>query len=587
MTEQEAHRPAASRCRWWGLLADVALVLFVAGLGVKAAYGGWEIHDLDAADECCYMIVGLSVGKQGIPPVESSPIYILWDGLLGRLGVPATNIPFVSWAGLACLLPASLYILVRALGGGRLAALVAGGLLPATTLIDIYPYPMHLATVVLALGTALAACFRRAAPTAAVLGLTLLLATFTRPEFLYSLYLFVPLAGLGGAWMLWRRPESRRSVLISAVGFAAAAGLVLWVFGSPKGEGRRSLVAFGQHYALNRALAGARPENPWHQWRMYVRDDFGDAATLGDVWRANREAFLWHVKTNAGNLPKHLREAAAPRVDLRSLHEWHVFPSDQPPKHPRTVSIARRGMLAALVFGLVGAVIGLRRQLTGREEGGKLPVAVLMLGLVAAPAVAASLIVYPRFHYLIPTIVFAAALVAAGCRHLPVPSRLRGRLVSFIAIVGAAIGLALVVPNRAEGWCLQCRLGEGENGRSIVRVPAPMRACVDTIRGLGLRPPVLFLDYDVARSYYTGFAGATILPARMKPGEGFLGFVKRMKLGLVVVDATMGENPQLRDDPDFQSLLRGKESDLFRLFSIEGVPHIRLAVRRDLLPPGS
>ncbi|MBA4065832.1 MAG: hypothetical protein C0501_19355 [Isosphaera sp.] len=572
MTPHDVPRPAA---RWRGLLLDAALVLFVAGLGAKAAAGGRTVRDLDPGDEFHYASVAARAPESGLPSVESSPLYVLWDRLLLRAGVPAEDVPFASWAGLACLLPAAVTVLARAAGAGRVAALVAGGVLPATALVDIYPYPMHLAAVVLLLGTALAARLRPA-PSAAALGLTLLLATYARPEFLYSLYLFVPAAAAGGCRLLWRRPGDRRAVLASAAVFAAGAGLLAWGFGSPKGEDTRPIIAFGQHYAYNRSLAGARTDDPWAQWRVYIRDDFGDVSTVGEAWRANPEAVLWHVRQNARALPRQAGEAFAPWVDLRRLRLPHVVP---PPGRDRYAAAARLALQAALVLGLAGAAVGARRQLLGREpRDGLLPV-LLVLGLVAAPATAACLLVYPRFHYLVPTAAFAAAAAAAGFRYLP----FRRPAGPGAGLVLAAAGLAAVVPNRADGWCVQALLGGGENARSVVSPPDPFRASVRTLRGLGLRPPVAVVDIEGgARVYY---AGLDHVPAdQLRPGEGLAGAVRRLGVGAVWVDRYTACYPALRDDPEYRALSEGRETDLFRLLPVPGHPDIRLAVRRDLLP---
>jgi hypothetical protein len=574
--------------RWWReRLLDVVVVVFVMALGAKAAVGVTTVRDADVVDEWAYLYGGAVIAERGLPTVDWSPLYVLWDGLLLRCGVSAEDVPVTSWAALAILLPGAVSVLVRALGGGRLGMLVAGGLLPATTLIDVYPYPMHLAALVLVLGTALAARLRPA-PAGAVLGLTLLTATYARPEFLYALALYLPLALVGGAWALGRRPQARRAVLGSVLAFACGAALLVWAFGSPKPVSNRPIAAFGQHYAQNRYHAGPQTEHPTHPayyWEQYLRADFGEVSTLSEAWQSNREAFLWHVQTNAGYLPRMLPEVAAPRVDLRFMQLPYVGPSVIPSRHPRTEALVRRALLAALVYGLIGAAIGVYRQRVGCD-GGRLGVALLMLGLVAAPALAASLTIHPRFHYLIPTVVFGAAIAGAGARHAPRPDRLRGTVVARLGLIVAGVGLAVVVPNRAHGWCLQAEFKPGYAGPTIFASSAPIRDSVRTIRALDLRPPVVFLDHTGAVPFYAGFGDGYVTPFAARPSESFSAFVDRTGVGAFVLDPCLAACSQFRDDPDFRTLAHGQENATFRLVPVRGQPELWVAVRRDLVPGG-
>ncbi|QJW99472.1 hypothetical protein [Frigoriglobus tundricola] len=567
----------------WGRLADAVLLLFVLGLGVKAVAGAGSVRDFDDGDECSYTIAASAISERGLPPVEGSPLYIVWDWLLLKAGVAPEDVPARSWAALAVLLPAAISLLVRSLGGGRVAALVAGGMMPATTLIDIWPYPMHLATLVLVSGTAIAARLRPAA-CGATLGLTLLTATYARPEFLYSVLLYLPVAACGAVWLARRRPAERRGLCVALAALVCGAGLLVWAFGSPKGETGRSGAAFGQHYALNRHDAGARPEHPWLHWELYVRADFGAATSLGEAWRNNPNAFLWHVATNARHLPGAVCEVAVPRVDLLGLRSSHIRKSTGPSRHPTTEALARWVLLASVAVGLFGTLIGLRNRVSGSATGDRLPVAVAMLAFVGAPALAASLLIYPRFHYLIPTVVYVASLSAAGARHLPLAARWGSATPTAVAAIGAAVALALVVPNRAAGWCVQSRLGRSQERQSIAEVPTPLRASVRAIRDLGLRPPVVFLDFFPMASFYAGFGSGFVSPIAVLPGERFADFIRRANIGVVVLHPFLAEYPQIRDDPDFRALVEGRDSGAFAVFPVEGYALLRIAVRRDLLP---
>jgi hypothetical protein len=239
--------------------------------------------------------------------------------------------------------------------------------------------------------------------------------------------------------------------------------------------------------------------------------------------------------------------------------------------------------LAGLAFGLFGAGIGLRRWLRGQEHDCRLCVALVMLVTVAAPALAAILVVYPRFHYLIPSVVFVTAIAGAGARHFPLRWT-NGPVGARLALAVAVVGLALVVPNRAKGWCIQAKLGKARQAQTITPMPTSIRGYVHTIRSLGLHPPVRVLEVGSARAFYTGFGAWHVSPHTIPPGEGFLTFVDRADIGLVILEPVLAECPQLHDDPDLRALMEGKESAKFRLFPLAEYPFLRVAVRRDLLP---
>jgi hypothetical protein len=563
------------------LIADLAVLAFVALLGVKAVSRSGGINDLDAGDEFYYMWNATAVPERGLPTVERSPLYILYNCAFLRAGVLPADVLFYNWAGLAVLLAASMYLLVRALGGTRLAALIAGGMIPATKLIDVWPYPMHLAVVVLALGTALTVRLPKMVHRGAALGLTLLLATYARPEFLYSLYVFVPLASVAVVWTAWQRPDQRRALLGSLAVMACGSALLVWCFGSPKGEGHRAIIAFGQHYALNKFSAGLRQDSPWHQWKEYVREDFGDATTITEACRANPTAVLEHVKTNATNIPRRMLDVSAPWVDLSALGRQYIFP---PKLQSASELRAKWAVALGMVCGLAGFVIGLRRQLLGRDDNQRLVAAAAALVLVAAPTTAAMLVIFPRFHYALPIVFFATAFAAAGYRYLPYPGRVGGRATGVVAAVLVAAGLAAIVPNRANGWCVQTALRTEPGQQKMVPVPTPTRATSDLLRELHVPALTPVLDTNPGRAFFAGFEAGAIEPHAMDPGETFSQFVHRRQIGVVIVDWVLMEFPQLKNDPDLVKLAKGTETDQFRTFPVPGHTHIVVCVRRDLLP---
>lgn len=568
--------------RWRGVALDALIACAVAGLGAKAGAGVSHTRDLDLSDEGAYAMCAARVPELGLPAVEGSPVYVAWEYALLVLGTPLDELTHASWAGLAVLLPLSILVLARALGAGRCAALAVAGYVPATTLIDVWPYPLHLAACVLALGTALAARLPRALG-GATLGLALFAATYTRPEFWYSLLLFAPVA-LVGVVLAVRRGRARAAARAVGVFAVGAAALVL-AFGSPVPTGARSIAAFGQHYTFNQYLAGAPIPAPWQQWETHLRADFGDADGIGAALRNNPRAFFWHVRQNAARVPLVLVTVATPRLDYALLNTTHVWIGPPFPVAPHAAeeAIAARVAVGVAALGLLGFVFGLRNWRRGEPDARPLPVAALALVLVVAPAAAASLLVFPRFHYAVPTVAFCAALAAAGFRHLPLRGSGFGPRGEVVALVLIATLLGFVVPNRAKGVCVQSKLWK-TSGQHVIQPPTFSRDATRALRALGVPPETAVLDHTDRRAFFAGFTGPVNDPFALPPGTNLCEFVTRTNLGVLVVDETSANSPAFKDDPEMKELAAGRETPTFRVVPATNPPVVWLAVRRDLVP---
>jgi hypothetical protein len=236
--------------RWRAFVADGLLVLLLLGLALKLTYNISSVRDLGLCDEATYILLSSMIPEHGLPQAEGCPLYALWYLGVAQLQPDRVPLYYLSWSLLVALLAAGFYLLVRSLGGGRFAALLAAFLLLTSSLVDIHPYPSHLATLILVLGGALAVRLRSLPLALALLGVTLLGAGYARPEYFVAFLVFCA-AGLPCSLVaLWRCPRcwpvlgaSALVVLLPALLLARAAGLPL--------GGGRSFYAFGQHYATN------------------------------------------------------------------------------------------------------------------------------------------------------------------------------------------------------------------------------------------------------------------------------------------------------------------------------------------------
>jgi hypothetical protein len=539
-----------------GFLPDLLAVLLVLALACKLTYDVAAVRDLLPGDDAGSMSAGLSIPEHGLPPAAYGPLYCLWFYLLSLVQPDRVQLYYLSWSLLALLVSAGVYALARSAGASRCVALVAAFLGLTSNLIDVWPYTAHLGTVLLLFGTAAAIRLRPLPWAVAGLALTLLLAGYVRPEF-YLAFLLCCLAGgvaLVRAWLRW--PGSRPVLAAAALPVIAGAAALGWGLGVPLGDSR-SFYAFMQHYAVNTARARHLPGNPWVRFADIFRADFGSAGTFAQALRANPRAVAGHVAANAGALPGAFLDTVMPDLELSR----QMFAG-------LCLVLAAAVVVAALGYRLLSR----RAPADGRQSRA---LALVQLGLLLVPVLAASLLVAPRAHYLMPAAAVLLALFGAG---LSAP--LRGSwLDAWPALLVLGVVLLALTPNRAHGWDVQ-RLLCGHHAEQPP--PRVEQTLANTLHGLGLRGPVVLLDFPgPIRAFYAGVPCQCVYVTE-KTGP-FWEFVRRRGINVVVLDNQLPGDSRFRDDPEFQEFLSGQQTGDFTLVSVPNTA-VRIAVRRDLLP---
>src|SRR5262249_24185572 len=158
-------------------------ILFLLGLACKLCYDISSVNDLGSWDEASYMVAGLEVSRCGLPGPAYGPLYSVWYRGLSFIQPDPVRLYYFNCSLLICLLVVRFYVLVRALGGTRAVGLLWAFLVLVSDLVNTSPHLTHLATIILALGTALAVRVRPWPVALAVLSCALLLASYARPEY--------------------------------------------------------------------------------------------------------------------------------------------------------------------------------------------------------------------------------------------------------------------------------------------------------------------------------------------------------------------------------------------------------------------
>jgi hypothetical protein len=561
--------PRPSRLR--RLAREVMPLLVLIAVGCKANCDEWQIRELTATDETWYLGIAWHMSDPGALPAEYHPMYTpLYVGLyrvLLCLPVEVEYLPFVCHALLLTLLGCVFYALTRRLGVGRwLSAAAATVLIHGTRLAEVEPFPVHLATIVFALGV-WAGTFRRSLLGACgPIGFGTLAACYARNEFGTFLLAFVPCYLAVGAWALWRRADSRVEFLRWAVPLVLAVGACAAALGLPMPDGPRGIFAFGQHYARNVVEARGGEVVDWAvHYKRILRADFGNVHTVGEAARARPGALAWHVGRNFHRLPEATLGLCQPRVLWRPDYELP----------------AKVLLWTVLGLGLVGF---LRRVWAGACRGPDgLPLRVVLFGLgcvalVSGPSV---VVVFPRDHYLLLPLFFALTLVVSG---LPaprwasgwagVPTAWKTRTAGFFAaafILGA-------MPTASEKRTFL---------RPLVTQYHPpttgeLRDTMALLRQLPRKPGTVVLDHRYMSTVLTVWMAqpVTFVSHDLKR-EGFGAFVAKHGIEVVILERALLDEPAFAGDQEFLELWNETHTGPFVVLACG---HARVAVRRDLVP---
>lgn len=537
---------------------DLFAIAVLALLTVKMDLFASAVTDIRLDDEPRYLMRGLDFPGQHPLDPQASPLYLGWYFLWSKIFPDPVDLYDFNVSALAFVLAAALYVLVRATGAPRPIALIAGFLVLSSRMVDISPFPMHLATAILAGGSALAVGCRDWRWSVPIFAIALLAGSYARPEFGASFVLFVFVSALAGGWLIARARLSWRRALGPAAALAIVASALIALFGNTL-TGARASVAFGQHYALNVVESQGLAINPWYNWRELFAADFGDARSFVGAALDSPLSVLWHVGRNVASMPNTFLRIVRPELDLTPLQQ----------------------SLMIWVLGTIAVVcaIGLVRHLARARTDAADDRLARLAGagaIIAAPPLLAMALIYPRLHYMLPVAFFVAALTASSLRHAPRVGWLTERLEGWPVLVASAIVVLAVMPNRAHGWNPQAMMGWRGNVAPASRLN---RDIIELVRGLPIDGAVTVLDPDFAFAMFAGLDQRQVVAPSAASGD-FQSLLDSRDVDLVVLGPALGG--LFPGDPGLERALAEGRLDGYGAYRVPGHP-VWVAVRGDRL----
>lgn len=280
---QLRNRPAAQTIL---LLFLGALVVTVLAVRMSQSYDRWQ------GDEGSYLTFATRVADGHLPYVDWSPGFALAYAPFFSVGLEGPD------AQLAIRITSAVALLL--IFGFTIHRTFRNPWITVIFTLAIAAHPMLSVGMSLRVFTAALVALVLLASTHERKGAGLALiviaaATLIRPEFwiMYALVL--------AAVLIWYRRRTSVPLIVISIAVALAS----WTFlqlGPLASDypGGRALQAIGQHYAVFDATPGV---DPWNEWGVPFRRDFGDATTAVQMYRNNQDRFVAYVSSNLRSVP--------------------------------------------------------------------------------------------------------------------------------------------------------------------------------------------------------------------------------------------------------------------------------------------
>ncbi|WP_207478599.1 hypothetical protein [Arenibaculum pallidiluteum] len=407
-----------------------AMLMFAVVLGLFwLAEGTLGIPQAD--DPGYQSVVGRTVADVLAASPDGSRAYILWYKLLALIDSGTSGLTALNAVLLGTALAVLVFLHVSQASGSWWTGLAIGSVVACSYLnLGGWPKVSHFALAIVLLGLVLGGRMERPAAQFGILAAALLAGSMARPELLIG---FAMALALCVAWPVLERRDRKFGLMVAAA-LLAAAGLTHILIGLPMtSSGVRTGVALSQHFALNWVGWEGSPRDPWLEHEAIWRDVFGGARGLLEAWEAHPSAMARHlgenlVRTLAMPVAAAFAPAAAP-IEVAPVLLWRPW--------------LAAGYILGAAFLVVSIAAYWSRALL-QERGRTILCEALKLSCVVLPAMLSSILIYPRYHYMLG---IALPLLMMG--GLGIGLRWGGRrwfgpasAICILALVGVSVALA-------------------------------------------------------------------------------------------------------------------------------------------------
>lgn len=374
------------------------LIILTACLVLVHYLPAWK--DVEFGDEITYLGSGLSFSIPFKGGSQWGPLYAAWYAFWHFFVSNALNLYYFNWALLSVLAGISVFLFLRSVGTSlSVSSLIAVLFLFSNQNLPLNP-KISIAPFCLILGVLALIHFRPWSNSRrfAVVSLGALLCAYCRPEF-YVSFLFGILAAV---LFLWKERNSFIQKNLQWSGIFAAVVIVLHLlFGNPlfTGEDNRSTVAFQQHFVVNYCawMHQPEPETIQDQLELFHKVMGPNVNSPTDALKFQPSWATKHIISNIINTVKAIGSNSIDIFYQTLLRGWYS---------------RWRIVFAAGIFIVILLLIDYKT--TWRNFRPKTIDwwGLLALIILITPSLIATVLIYPRTHYLVFHLILVLWIIA-------------------------------------------------------------------------------------------------------------------------------------------------------------------------------
>ena len=385
---------------FYKLLPDIIALVVLIASGLKILYNVGARLDLPLNDEAFYIYRGLTIPVTGWHNSDWGMLYSLWYWFLSLFISDPIQLFYFNFKLTAIIPPLMFFVLLRKNKvQPNPALLISWMLMISLGNMMTIPRVTHLGLILLIAPLFFINPEKKMLVSGWFLILFLLLASYIRPEFMLAAIL--ALGFMGYHTLRKYKLYSPGLLIIGWLVVILVISALAYFFRLPwlMDQSHRGFYALCQHFAFNYSVWNPGTGNSWYQTHEIIQKVFGTANSYSDLITGNPLQLLKHFCYNGLLFVKYI-------FGISFIHNNILLPNS---------SRLMMYIEGAIMFvGFVGWAIWtcIRNKDIVKKNfrlNRKLFLLFLFIGL---PAVFGSIIIYPRWHYMIVIIYFLLAFVS-------------------------------------------------------------------------------------------------------------------------------------------------------------------------------
>ena len=363
-------------------ITGICLLIFC---GIRATMYLEKHMDILFWDESLYLTRGLSMFKY--IPRDWGPSYSLWYKFLSYIFSDRVELYYFNFKLTTILVSVSLFLLLLSCGIQRILAFLFS-LLFLSSYINIATWPRvsHFCIIVICAGIILAKRQHTNLAKFVFLSVAFLICSFARPELFLPFLLCFFITAFLFFYKIKSRTKYEYVLMMSLIVFL----VFLYIFFKTpfnNGDTNRGIGVFLQHFAMNYSQWKHDGSIFWLDFPTILKQNFGNAQSLGEMYKANPALIQQHIVSNATNyftqIGKIILSFFAP-LFTKSIN-W--------------LAIMMAFMLFVVYFSYTKNISNKRQRIFLLLKDNTLTIFVLLL--FAMPSVFVCFYAYPREHYIL------------------------------------------------------------------------------------------------------------------------------------------------------------------------------------------